>query len=94
MKTMELGFKKVAKDIANNLTPEVSAKMLKKYQQLMKTKGLSQPVSISMDECEFMIMEHTVRADGPCICGGPKMFKDCCGQKIVAERSRGSQPSA
>jgi hypothetical protein len=93
MKTMKPGFKDVAKDIANNLTPEVSAKMLKKYQQLMKTKTQSQPVSISMDDCEFMIIEHTVRADGPCICGGSKMFKDCCGQKMVAEKRRGPQPS-
>ena len=90
-KTMKPGFEKVSEDIAEKLTPEMSAKMLKSFQQMMKNKPPSQAPSISMDDCEFMIMEHTVRADGPCICGSVKMFKDCCGQKLVAAKQKSSK---
>jgi hypothetical protein len=91
MRTMKPGFKEVAKDIANNLTPEVSAALLKKFQGLMKDKPQSELPSISMDDCEFMIMEHSVRPNGPCICGSSKLFKDCCGQKGVAAQQQGNK---
>src|ERR1700678_1312304 len=84
--TMKPGFEEVATDIGSHLTPETSAKMLKQYQQMMMSRPLSQNPSVSMEDCEFIIMEHSVRADGPCICGSVKMFKDCCGQKVVAAK--------
>ena len=92
-KTLRPGFSEVAQKMSSQLTPEASAKMLKKFQDLIKTKGQSEPPSVSMDECEFMIMEHSVRFEGPCICGSQKMFKDCCGQKIVAAKHSGEQPA-
>ena len=88
MRTMKSGFKDVAKDIASNLTPEASATLLKKFQQLIKDKPQSEAPSVSMEDCEFIIMEHSVRPNGPCICGSSKMFKDCCGQKVVAAKQQ------
>lgn len=92
MRTMKPGFKDVAKDIASNLTPEASAALLKKFQQLIKDKPQSELPSISMEDCEFIIMQHSVRPNGPCICGSSKMFKDCCGQKLVAAQQQVNKP--
>jgi hypothetical protein len=89
---MKPGFKEAARDISGNLTPEVSAALLKKFLGLMKDKPQSELPSISMDDCEFMIMEHSVRPNGPCICGSSKLFKDCCGQKAVTTQQQGSKP--
>ncbi len=85
-KTMKPGFEQVSDEVNSHLTPEISAKLLKNYQQLMKNRPPSQAPTISMDDCEFMIMEHTVRLEGPCICGSVKMFKDCCGEKLAASK--------
>lgn len=84
-KTMKPEFEKVSDEINSHLTPEMSAKLFKNYQQMMANKPQSQAPTISMEDCEFMIMEHTVRADGPCICGSAKMFKDCCGKTLVQQ---------
>ena len=86
--TMKPGFDKVAKDISSHLTPEISAKILKKYRQMMNNRHHSQAPSVSMEDCEFIIMEHSVRPDGPCICGSLKKFKDCCGQKLIAAKQQ------
>lgn len=96
MKTMKPGFRDVAQDIQNKLTPEKSAQMFKRFQQLMKSNSQRENPLISMDECEFIIMEHNVRPDGPCICGSTRLFKDCCGRELVAARQssgvKNSQP--
>lgn len=66
------------------VTPEQSAKLFKEYQEaLKKSTPTDKPFDESMEDCEFMMIEHQVRADGPCICGGEKLFKDCCGKKMI-----------
>jgi len=90
---MKPGFMEMANDLSPKLTPEVSAKMLKQYQDLIKNNPESIAPTVSMDDCNFIIKEQSVRFDGPCICGGSKMFKDCCGEKIVAARRAGNNES-
>jgi hypothetical protein len=87
MKTSKAGFSDVAKEVASHLTPEESAKLFVRYQDISKSKSQSETPSIGMDDCDFIIMEHSVRLDGPCICGSPKLFKDCCGQKLDKKAS-------
>ena len=67
-----------------NLTKEASDKMLKRFQDLARKGSLSeQPLQGSAEDCDFMIVQHMVRPDGPCICGKPKLFKECCGRELV-----------
>jgi hypothetical protein len=80
-KTMAPGFRNLRK--TREIPPEVSAKMLAEFQEMMKSRGSTdKPASGSLDDCDFLIMEHSVRWNGPCICGSQKAFGDCCGKGI------------
>lgn len=67
-----------------NVPPEVSVKILERLRRQIK-EGIptDQPFNESMEDCEFMAIQHTVRLDGPCICNSGKLFKDCCGRRLV-----------
>ena len=62
--------------------PPEGFKSVADWKQLVDTSTpMNQPMQ--EDDCDFMIVKHSVRLDGPCICGGEKLFKDCCGRGIA-----------
>lgn len=66
-----------------DLSSEVSAKMLKHFKSFLHDgKPPNEPFSGSQEELDFMVMQHSVRPNGPCICGGEKRFIDCCGRNL------------
>jgi hypothetical protein len=82
-KVMKAGYKN-HKHPDKDLPPEVSAKIYERLQQQIKEgTPTDQPFNESMDDCEFMAIKHTVRLNGPCICSSGKLFKDCCGRKLI-----------
>ncbi|HEY3914695.1 MAG TPA: SEC-C domain-containing protein [Verrucomicrobiae bacterium] len=83
-KIMRPGYKAKARTF---LTPEKSAEMLRKFQEIAKKAPAdSRMFTGSMDDCDFIMVQHFVRTDGPCICGSAKLFKECCGHKLVKSR--------
>lgn len=82
-KTMKPGYRNPARRQLK-LTDEENKKMLKRFREIAKKRPASgQPFQGSMDDCDFVLIPHMVRADGPCICGSTKLFKDCCGRELV-----------
>jgi len=62
--------------------PPEGFKSVADWKKLVNTSTLTdQP--IQEDDCDFMVVKHSVRLDGPCICGSGKLFKDCCGRGIA-----------
>jgi hypothetical protein len=70
------------------LSDEAAAKMLQEYQSLIKGNLTpSQPPTGQNEDYDFMMVQHEVRRDGPCICGSGRNFEDCCGRGIVTPRA-------
>ena len=81
-KVMKKGYRQRSRS-EQKVSPEVSEKLFKQAQSWVK-QGVTtdKTFNSSMDDCDFMVVKHMVRLDGPCICSSGKMFKDCCGSKL------------
>jgi hypothetical protein len=85
-KTMKAGYRN-RKRSEQKISKEDAAKIYERLQRRIK-EGVptNQNFNESMDDCDFMAVQHTVRLDGPCICSSGKLFKDCCGSKIIGSK--------
>lgn len=85
-KRMQPGYRKRAGK-ASNLTPEESSKIFQKFQETIKNRTQGDGTPISSDDADFIIQQHYVYAEGPCICGSSKKFLECCGKKMFESQS-------
>jgi hypothetical protein len=68
-KLMEPGYRE-RKRLDRTLSPEMEKKLLDHVTNMVKTGTASgEPVKGSLDGCDFVVRKHSVRLDGPCICG-------------------------
>ncbi len=74
--------------LKQKMSPEGEEKMMDHIRKMMKGVVPASSPDLSIDDCDFVVHKRNVRLDGPCICGSDRMFKDCCGRKIVAELKR------
>jgi hypothetical protein len=70
--------------LKQKMSPEGERKMMDHMRKIMAGVAPGGPSDMSIEECDFVVHNRQVRADGPCICGSDRMFKDCCGREIVA----------
>lgn len=76
MKPGYRGLKRLSPDVAQRMFSEI-----KKSTDTCQPTG--EPPNGSLDDCDFVVVKHHVRVNGPCICGSEKKFKECCGKNIV-----------
>lgn len=64
------------------LSSETQKKLFEAVRERAKNNTPTKSQAGSLDDCDFVLIKHHVRAGGPCICGSERLFKDCCGREI------------
>jgi SEC-C motif-containing protein len=81
-KLMTPGYRD-SKRLERSLCPEAERKLMEHVRNLVATRTPNRGASSgSLDDCNFVVRKHSVRLDGPCICGSDKSFEDCCGRGL------------
>jgi hypothetical protein len=72
--------------LKEKMSAEAEQKMMQHISELMKGAVPAESMAGSLDDCDFAVRKHSVRLDGPCICGSHMTFRECCGRGIVTNQ--------
>jgi hypothetical protein len=77
-----------AKSKRLSLTPEQERRLVEEAIRHAEGPSTSAPTNEGpLPQGQFAIRRFTMAFDGPCFCGSPRKFRDCCGKKLHDSQS-------